>query len=186
MGHLPTDYGRVGVYPFTRNNAPRSQTQERYQPALQESPFAILIIVLYTKDDQNNQVWKITDFGFSAPLTDDAPITLINPLITGRMTRNYSAPEVIIDSRYDQKADIWSAGCILYELATGTPPFCTEDAVREYASLGMLIPCIAGLRGAMEGRRMDELVGEMMQVAPEERLNARKVIKAIPIEDHCL
>jgi len=143
-------------------------------------------IVLYTKNE-NNLVWKITDFGFSAPLTDtdDVPITPINPLTTARMTRNYSAPEVIIDSRYDQKADIWSAGCILYELATGTPPFGTEEAVGEYASSGMLIPCIAGGRGAMtveETWRMDELVGGMMLVVPEERFTARRVVEAIPTE----
>jgi len=101
------------------------------------------------------------------------------------MTRNYSAPEVIIDSRYDQKADIWSAGCILYELATGAPPFGTEDAVREYALSGMLIPCIARGRGAMtveETWRIDELVRGMMQVVPEERFTARRVIEAIPTE----
>jgi serine/threonine-protein kinase SRPK3 len=34
-------------------------------------------------------------------------------------TRNYRAPEVMIRSKYDESADIWSLGCTVYELVTG-------------------------------------------------------------------
>jgi serine/threonine protein kinase len=34
---------------------------------------------------------------------------------------NYVAPEIILP--YDEKIDIWSFGCVLYELATGKLPF---------------------------------------------------------------
>jgi serine/threonine protein kinase len=140
---------------------------------------------LYTKDTEGSLIWKITDFGFSAPSSEETVTTIVNPLTMGHMTRNYCAPEVIIGSRYDQKADIWSAGCILYELATGNPPFSTEDAVRQYAWSGMLIPPVSELRGETIGRRVDWFVGVMMQVAPEMRPGGSKIIEAIPRDCHC-
>lgn len=39
-------------------------------------------------------------------------------------TRWYKAPEILLGSRsYDEKVDIWSAGCILAELLDTTPLF---------------------------------------------------------------
>jgi serine/threonine-protein kinase SRPK3 len=34
-------------------------------------------------------------------------------------TRYYRAPEVILEMKYCQKSDIWSVGCLIYELITG-------------------------------------------------------------------
>lgn len=36
---------------------------------------------------------------------------------------NYSSPELILGMDFDQKADMWSVGCILYELLTNDPLF---------------------------------------------------------------
>ncbi|CAH8353421.1 unnamed protein product [Eruca vesicaria subsp. sativa] len=35
----------------------------------------------------------------------------------------YMAPEIIRNQKYDAKADLWSAGAILFQLVTGKPPF---------------------------------------------------------------
>ena len=35
------------------------------------------------------------------------------------MIRNYRPPENIMNEYYDEKADVWSVGCIIYELFTG-------------------------------------------------------------------
>ena len=42
-------------------------------------------------------------------------------------TPYYASPEVWQDKPYDYKSDIWSVGCVLYELTTLNPPFRAND-----------------------------------------------------------
>ena len=42
-------------------------------------------------------------------------------------TPYYASPEVWKDQPYDTKSDIWSLGCVLYEMITFKPPFQAED-----------------------------------------------------------
>lgn len=42
-------------------------------------------------------------------------------------TPYYASPEVWRDQPYDYKCDIWSLGCVIYELAALRPPFMAKD-----------------------------------------------------------
>lgn len=42
-------------------------------------------------------------------------------------TPYYASPEVWRDNPYDKKSDIWSLGCVLYEMSSLKPPFRAED-----------------------------------------------------------
>ena len=44
-------------------------------------------------------------------------------------TPYYASPEVWQDKPYDSKSDIWSLGCVVYEMATLKPPF-TEKSMQ--------------------------------------------------------
>jgi serine/threonine protein kinase len=77
---------------------------------------------------------KVADFGIAKVLDASAPIT--SP--TGGITRTgmslgspaYMAPEQIRDARLvDQAADMWSLGCILYELVCGARAFAGPDVL---------------------------------------------------------
>ncbi|CAH2086635.1 unnamed protein product [Euphydryas editha] len=63
---------------------------------------------------------KLCDFGLARIMTN---ATYILTSIKG--TPLYMAPELIDEKPYDHQADLWSLGCIVYELMAGQPPFCT-------------------------------------------------------------
>lgn len=43
--------------------------------------------------------------------------------------RLYMAPEILRYEKYDAKADLWSVGAVLFEMATGRPPFRANNHV---------------------------------------------------------
>ncbi|KAI1178993.1 kinase-like protein [Nemania sp. FL0916] len=58
---------------------------------------------------------KIIDFGQSFHL-DRAPATVQTPLVV-------RPPEVLFGDPIDHRVDLWSVGCLIFELFTGRPPF---------------------------------------------------------------
>ena len=65
---------------------------------------------------------KLCDFGFARAMSSN---TIVLTSIKG--TPLYMAPELVKEQPYDEKADLWSLGIILYELYTGQPPFYTNS-----------------------------------------------------------
>ncbi|XP_037295596.1 serine/threonine-protein kinase fused isoform X2 [Manduca sexta] len=63
---------------------------------------------------------KLCDFGLARIMTNATHI-----LTSIKGTPLYMAPELIDEKPYDHHADLWSLGCIVYELIAGQPPFCT-------------------------------------------------------------
>ncbi|CAH0604587.1 unnamed protein product [Chrysodeixis includens] len=63
---------------------------------------------------------KLCDFGLARIMTNATHI-----LTSIKGTPLYMAPELIEEKPYDHHADLWSLGCIVYELIAGQPPFCT-------------------------------------------------------------
>lgn len=72
----------------------------------------------------NDGVAKLADFGlarvFKKPLPGQA-----RPLLTPKVcTLWYRAPELLLGMRkYDSNVDVWSMGCLMYELFSGRPLF---------------------------------------------------------------
>ncbi|KAK9879862.1 hypothetical protein WA026_008366 [Henosepilachna vigintioctopunctata] len=65
---------------------------------------------------------KLCDFGFARNMSSGTHV-----LTSIKGTPLYMAPELIDELPYDHNADLWSLGCIIYELLVGAPPFCTAS-----------------------------------------------------------
>ena len=78
-------------------------------------------ILLLTSD--NEPQIKVADFGYARYIEpqDLAETACGTPL--------YMAPEVFTTHKYDSKADLWSVGCILYEMIFGRVPFIAQSQV---------------------------------------------------------
>ena len=86
-------------------------------------------IILMPPDlDYYPGIIKLIDFGLSRVV--ETSYTLARNF--GVVTIWYRAPELLLgNKKYDQKIDIWSAGCIFAELLTGKVLFATKQKVQE-------------------------------------------------------
>src|ERR1700737_3672171 len=77
--------------------------------------------------------WKIADFGTASKATSKR----LHTTRDSRGSNSYRAPEVLYDDgRYNNKSDIFTLGCILYEVTTGQKLFPNDLATLQYSFNG--------------------------------------------------
>lgn len=126
-----------------------------------------LSAVLYKNSD-----WKIADFGLSLPARTGETIQTLER----RGCEGYRSPEVL-EGKYGREVDIWSLGCILYELASGKQAFPTDPAIWRYIlqnePIDMSLKNTAG--NDVAKNCISKFVSEMLGIKPSERPSATKV-----------
>ena len=90
---------------------------------------------------------KVADFGLARPMTGEAEE---NPF----GTPDYAAPEIMDKRGVDQRADIFAAGVVLYELLTGRVPATPRRSVTEYSPVH---------------KRWDEIIAKATDPDPDKR-----------------
>lgn len=70
---------------------------------------------------------KVMDFGIARSLADTSSTVTATQAVVG--TAQYLSPEQARGDSVDARSDLYSAGCLLYELLTGMPPFTGESSV---------------------------------------------------------
>ena len=89
-------------------------------------------------------------------------------------TPYYASPEVWNEKSYDNKSDIWSLGCVAYEMLTLHPPFRAKDMDQLYNTV------IKGQYkkiGNKYSEDMNEIIDYLLKVNPKERPNCDEILK---------
>lgn len=89
-------------------------------------------------------------------------------------TPYYACPEVWQDKPYDSRGDIWSLGCILYELCALRPPFMAKDMKGLYQKV------ISGIYPDIPSKYSDDLrnaIKMCLEVNPSNRPTAAQLLR---------
>ncbi|KAI9011534.1 kinase-like domain-containing protein [Gaertneriomyces semiglobifer] len=112
---------------------------------------------------------KLADFGVSAQIT--ATITKKNTFVG---TPYWMAPEVILRSAYNAKADIWSLGITAYELAKGLPPYANVHPMRV---LFMIPQQAAPALDASYSSEFRDFLSKCLAKRPSQRPSAAELLR---------
>ncbi|KAK9375229.1 kinase-like domain-containing protein [Lipomyces chichibuensis] len=114
---------------------------------------------------------QLCDFGVAAQISANHPK---RSTIVG--TPYWMAPEVITEgATYNYKADIWSLGITIYEMATGQPPYADQDGMRVMFLIPRSKP--PRLEGAQYTQSLKEFLSLCLNERPEERPNADELLR---------
>ncbi|KAK9242199.1 kinase-like domain-containing protein [Lipomyces tetrasporus] len=114
---------------------------------------------------------QLCDFGVAAQISANHPK---RSTIVG--TPYWMAPEVITEgATYNYKADIWSLGITIYEMATGQPPYADQDGLRVMFLIPRSKP--PRLEGAQYTQSLKEFLSLCLNERPEERPNADELLR---------
>ena len=108
---------------------------------------------------------KVLDFGIARARSDD-PLTRTTVVLG---SAPYISPEVALGGVADERSDIYSLGCVLYEMLAGRPPFTGElpAAVMHQQASAAPIPPRDLAPATPPG--LDALVMQMLAKRPEDR-----------------
>ncbi|XP_042324671.1 serine/threonine-protein kinase DCLK2 isoform X6 [Sceloporus undulatus] len=113
---------------------------------------------------------KLGDFGLATVVE--------GPLYTVCGTPTYVAPEIIAETGYGLKVDIWAAGVITYILLCGFPPFRSENNVQEDLFDQILVGKLEFPSPYWDNitDSAKELISLMLQVNVEARYTAAQIL----------
>jgi serine/threonine protein kinase/tetratricopeptide (TPR) repeat protein len=123
--------------------------------------------------------WPVlVDFGLASQYSGELSRDVLQVEGGVMGTAQYMAPEQIKGDRVDARADLYALGCILYELATGRPPFVAErpeELLRQHLQQPPQAPSqlVEGLPEELEA-----LMLRLLAKNPEERLGYAEDVAA--------
>jgi eukaryotic-like serine/threonine-protein kinase len=130
---------------------------------------------------------KVMDFGIARALADSAATMTATAQVIG--TAQYLSPEQARGERVDARSDIYSTGCVLYELLTGRPPFQGDSPVaiayqhvrEEAPPPSHLDPSIPRWADAIVMKALTKDANYRYQSAAEMRADIQRALQGMPV-----
>ncbi len=108
---------------------------------------------------------KLGDFGLAVSL-ERSRLTMEGMMVG---TVAYMPPEQALGRQPDARSDLYSLGCVLYEMATGRPPFLGDDAVAIISQHINTAPVAPSWHNPEVPRALEALIMRLLAKAPEDR-----------------
>ncbi|MCT1712222.1 serine/threonine protein kinase [Dietzia sp. HMSC21D01] len=110
---------------------------------------------------------KVMDFGIARAVSDSSSTLTTTSSVLG--TAQYLSPEQARGEKVDARSDLYSAGCVLYEMVAGVPPFTGESPVAVAYQHVRESPRPASAVNPEVTRYVDAVVMQAMAKNPENR-----------------
>lgn len=96
-------------------------------------------------------------------------------------TPYYASPEVWQDKPYDNRSDIWSLGCVIYEMITLRPPF-TAQSMQELCS--KVKKGVYNKIPSKYSRDLATVIATLLKVSPLMRPSCEQILHMPAVEEH--
>jgi serine/threonine protein kinase/WD40 repeat protein len=116
---------------------------------------------------------KLLDFGLARPLKGDVRLTQ-SGIIVG--TPAYMAPEQARGQSISPRSDLFSLGCVLYQMATGQRPFQGDDPMAILTSLALDHPTRPDKLNPALPPGLTHLILRLLAKKPEDRPSSATVV----------
>ncbi|KAM9142373.1 serine/threonine-protein kinase DCLK2 isoform 3-T3 [Pangshura tecta] len=142
--------------------------------------YLVMELVKVCEYSDGTKSLKLGDFGLATVVE--------GPLYTVCGTPTYVAPEIIAETGYGLKVDIWAAGVITYILLCGFPPFRSENNLQEDLFDQILIGKLEFPSPYWDNitDSAKELISLMLQVNEEARYTAAQILDHPWVSDDAL
>jgi serine/threonine-protein kinase len=125
--------------------------------------------IMVTRDGQV----KVTDFGIARVTTNET----VQQTAAVLGTASYLSPEQAQGGHIDQRSDLYSLGCVLYEMLTGRPPFTADSPVAVASKHVLEQPIPPSRLNADVSPALDAVVMRALAKNPDNRYQSAEEMK---------
>lgn len=124
---------------------------------------------------------KVMDFGIARALADSHSVTQTAAVIG---TAQYLSPEQARGDSVDARSDVYSLGCVLYEILTGEPPFVGDSPVAVAYQHVREAPVPPSQKNADIPAELDAVVLKALAKNPDNRYQSAAEMRADLVRVH--
>ena len=128
--------------------------------------------IIFDKSSDHNFKIRICDFGGVVVVKEDTKFNYC------AQTQNFRAPEIIMNREWSYKIDMWSIGCILFELYSKHLLFKTTSlSILKEKINNNLFPCFKTLRKKIKNDLFYDLLSKLLCCDIDTRMSAKQMLE---------